>query len=310
MSYPNEFRSNSQLYKKAKSFGQFFDYRSKFDKEYLQVYDNLALNTPTGPNPGQAINNSPSREYYRAQPCLKADEPCGPLGPSAADPCCGCCGTDDSGQGSTCQGDRGAGGVKGRGATESCQHCCGPNKPDSADPAGRPCDLGNSCCPNAWGACEGKNCELCSCPSNNQCLSYDHTQCYPEGPCGPGYYCPLWVKGDHVPATCKQCPDQFSLACDSYDKSTKCLSGYCLETRAIHIHTRVRHPTRCKPCANPADCPSGNSKPVPVVDVPAAQACPQTAPRVIGGRWRTRCPPLAKAANVAKDMLHPPNNIG
>ena len=64
MSYPNEFRSNSQLSKKAKSFGQFFDYRSKFDKEYLQVYDNLALNAPTGPNPGQAINNSPSREYY------------------------------------------------------------------------------------------------------------------------------------------------------------------------------------------------------------------------------------------------------
>ena len=52
MSCVKEFRNNSELSKQAKTFGQFFDYRSNFDKGYLEKYDNLALKAPTGPNPG------------------------------------------------------------------------------------------------------------------------------------------------------------------------------------------------------------------------------------------------------------------
>ena len=51
MSCVKEFRNNSELSKQAKTFGQFLDYRSNFDKGYLQKYDTLALQAPTGPNP-------------------------------------------------------------------------------------------------------------------------------------------------------------------------------------------------------------------------------------------------------------------
>ena len=79
MSCVNEFTSNSELTEKAKSFGQFLDSRSKFDKEYLQVYDNLALNAAAGPNPGSKehyCNNCGQPKHSKVQNLQNPYSPC------------------------------------------------------------------------------------------------------------------------------------------------------------------------------------------------------------------------------------------
>ena len=52
MSCDSDFRNNKGLAKLANNFDKFLDNRSCYDAEYLKVYDPLALNAPTGPNPG------------------------------------------------------------------------------------------------------------------------------------------------------------------------------------------------------------------------------------------------------------------
>jgi len=79
MSCAKDFRNNSELSKKAKTFGQFLDFRSNYDKGYLKKYDTLSLNSLTGPNPDSKehyCNNCGQPKHTKVQNLQNPYSPC------------------------------------------------------------------------------------------------------------------------------------------------------------------------------------------------------------------------------------------
>jgi len=79
MSCATDFRNNSELSEQAKTFGKFLNYRSNFDANFLQKYDTLALQTPTGPNPTiteHYCNNCGQPQHTKVQNLQNPYSPC------------------------------------------------------------------------------------------------------------------------------------------------------------------------------------------------------------------------------------------